>query len=197
MSDPDEDIWVRRHIPATLSRMIPRRSQSTCWSPGAEGTRRLPALQGHRGARAVAARQPTLVVPHEAAIEPLVVREGSGISTSLSLHHNLFVPASCRPDTLLARALEQKMSAHARSDLPPAVADLSVEGHRRRPVDAAHGDLARRVQRIGIPRQHPDRPARQRVMPRPRGSAARGKGPARNVLLQDALARHRGNAARI
>ena len=44
------------------------------------------------------------------AIEPLVVREARAFLTSLSLHHNLFVRGKLPADTLLARAVEQKMS---------------------------------------------------------------------------------------
>ena len=55
MKDREEDPWVRRHIPATLAR-IPCQASLQALLGGAGGSRRVPALQGAVGGRAVAAQ---------------------------------------------------------------------------------------------------------------------------------------------
>lgn len=106
MRDPDEDIWVRRHIPATLA-MI----------PGQKSVDVLAAILGEPDGflryKAVAALErlrrthDTLVFPAE-PIGQLAIVEARRYLAYLSLHHNLFhsrLPAN----SSLALALTQKM----------------------------------------------------------------------------------------
>ena len=107
MRDPNEDIWLRRHIPTTLASIVSQKSVDVL----------IPALQepdGFLRYKIIAAlerlrRADDRLVFDRAAIEPLVVRQARAFLASLSLHHNLFVRGKLPADTLLARALEQKM----------------------------------------------------------------------------------------
>jgi AAA family ATP:ADP antiporter len=107
MTDPEEDIWLRRHIPTTLAHIVSQKSVDVL----------VPALNepdGFLRYKVIAAlerlrRADDRLVFDRAAIEPLVIREARAFLTGLSLHHNLFVRGKLPADTLLARALEQKM----------------------------------------------------------------------------------------
>jgi AAA family ATP:ADP antiporter len=107
MREPDEDIWVRRHIPATLA-LIP--SQQTVDVLAAA----LEEPDGFLRYKAVAALErlrrthDELTFPKE-AVEKLAIGEGRSYFNYLSLHYTLFGRAAAPPDALLARALEQKM----------------------------------------------------------------------------------------
>src|SRR5690349_17979327 len=107
MLDPDEDIWVRRHIPATLA-MIP--GQKTVDLLAAA----LADPDGFLRYKAVSALErlrrgdESLVFPKE-AIEKLAIAEGRRYFDYLSLHHNVFGRQRLPQNSLLARALEQKM----------------------------------------------------------------------------------------
>ena len=88
LRDPDEDIWVRRHIPATLA-LIP--SQKTVDVL----TAALDEKDGFLRYKAVSALErlrrehATLTFPRP-AIERLALEEGRHYFNYLSLHHNLF-----------------------------------------------------------------------------------------------------------
>jgi HEAT repeat protein/CRP-like cAMP-binding protein len=107
LRDPEEDAWVRRHIPATLA-LIPGQKtvDALAGSLGeADGFLRYKAVsalerlrRGHEG----------LVFPKE-AVEKLAVAEGRAYLNYLSLHHNLFGGTRLPADSLLARALAEKM----------------------------------------------------------------------------------------
>jgi ATP/ADP translocase/HEAT repeat protein/CRP-like cAMP-binding protein len=108
MRDTNEDIWLRRHIPTTIARIVSQKSVDVL----------VPALQESDGFlryKVIAAlerlrRADDALVFDRAAIEPLVIREARAFLTSLSLHHNLFVRGQLPADTLLASALQQKMA---------------------------------------------------------------------------------------
>ena len=107
MRDAEEDIWVRRHIPATLA-MIP--GQKTVDVLAAT----LSDPDGFLRYKAVAALErlrradESLTFPRE-PIEALAVSEARHYFTYLSLHHNLFADGRLPKQSSLALALEQKM----------------------------------------------------------------------------------------
>jgi CRP-like cAMP-binding protein len=107
MRDPDEDIWVRRHIPATLA-LIPGQKSVDVLAGSLDDP------DGFLRYKAVAALErlrhghDTLTFPRE-GIEKLAVAEGRSYLNYLSLHHNLFGRKQLPADSLLARALAQKM----------------------------------------------------------------------------------------
>ena len=108
LRDQDEDLWIRRHLPATLA-LIP-----------SEATVRilLEALQDRDGFlrfKAVEAlarirrERPDLAIPR-APIEALVADETLRYANALTLHANLFIRGGFPRDALLARALEEKQA---------------------------------------------------------------------------------------
>lgn len=108
MRAPEEDIWVRRHIPATLA-LIP--SQKTVDVL----TAALGEPDGFLRYKVVTAldrlrrSQETLTFPQE-PIEKLAIAEGRAFFNALSLHWNLFGQDRLPADSLLAHALEEKMA---------------------------------------------------------------------------------------
>jgi CRP-like cAMP-binding protein/HEAT repeat protein len=106
LRDTDEDIWVRRHIPATLAR-IPAQSSMNALVAALEegdGFLRFKAIEAIERLRRV---RPQLAVPR-GPIEKLVLREGSKALTYLSLRYNLVEGGKQSPGELLARALSEK-----------------------------------------------------------------------------------------
>jgi ATP:ADP antiporter, AAA family len=107
MRDPGEDIWVRRHIPATLALIAGQKTVSvlgeTLSDP--DGFLRYKAVSALERLRR---NHEGLTFPQE-GIEKLALAEGRSYFNNLSLHHNLFGQKRLPADSLLARALEQKM----------------------------------------------------------------------------------------
>lgn len=106
MRDPDEDIWIRRHIPETLARIPSQKSVGALEAALAEpdGFLRfkvIAALERLRQGHAALAFRAE-------AVEAAALRDGQRFFTGLSLHDNLR-RGRCAADTLLVRALEQKM----------------------------------------------------------------------------------------
>ena len=119
MRDPDEHVWVRRHIPATLA-LIPTPAVDGRPARRARRPRRVPALQGRwrrsRGCGATGADLPLAREP----IEALVLKEVRRTSRYLTLRYNLARTPGPSRDSLLGAALDDKLAAHARPHLPPA-----------------------------------------------------------------------------
>ena len=107
LRDPEEDAWVRRHIPATLASIPSQRSVDVLGEA-------LKEPDGFLRYKAVSALERLrrgdhqLAFPQE-AIEKLALAEGRSYFTYLSLHHNLFGRQLLPRESLLALALEQKM----------------------------------------------------------------------------------------
>jgi len=107
MRDPDEDIWVRRHIPATLA-LIPGQKTvdalaATLQEP--DGFLRYKAVSALERLRRT--EQP-LTFPRE-AIEKLAIKESRNYFNYLSLYDNVFGKKRLPDGSLLALALQQKM----------------------------------------------------------------------------------------
>jgi HEAT repeat protein/CRP-like cAMP-binding protein len=107
LRDPEEDIWVRRHIPATLA-LIP--SQKTVDFLAAA----LAEKDGFLRYKVVSALErlrrehDSLTFPRE-HIEPLALDEARNYFNYLSLHYNLFGRNHLPGGSTLALALEQKI----------------------------------------------------------------------------------------
>ncbi len=107
MRDANEDIWLRRHIPTTISSIVSQKSVDVL----------IPALQepdGFLRYKIIASlerlrRADDTLVFDRTPVEPLAMRQARAFLNTVSLHHNLFVRGKLPSDTLLARALEQKM----------------------------------------------------------------------------------------
>jgi AAA family ATP:ADP antiporter len=108
MRDPEEDIWVRRHVPATLARIPCQATMDALVSALGEP-------DGFLRFKAVAAIErlrrdhPELTFPRE-PIEKLALGESLRSLTYLSLRYNLVERAKVPVDALLVKALDQKMS---------------------------------------------------------------------------------------
>ena len=104
--DPDENIWVRRHLPATIARIPCQKSMDALVAALAE-------QDGFLRYKVVAAIEklrrghPELAFPRE-PIEKLALREGWQYSNYLSLHYNLSVRARLPKGALLLLALEEE-----------------------------------------------------------------------------------------
>jgi CRP-like cAMP-binding protein/HEAT repeat protein len=106
MRDRDEDPWVRRHLPGTLSSIPCRQSVevlvATLNDP--DGFLRFKALAAldriHRAHPGLA--------PPAAAIERGLLAETTRAFSALTLRHNLFETGGLDPRCLLARALKEK-----------------------------------------------------------------------------------------
>jgi ATP:ADP antiporter, AAA family len=105
--DPDENIWVRRHIPGTLARITSPRSVDVLVTAlsDPDGFLRFKAIAGLERLRHADASLSMPRVP----IEAQAVREATAYYTYLSLHDNLFGRGGLARDSLLAQALDQKM----------------------------------------------------------------------------------------
>jgi CRP-like cAMP-binding protein/HEAT repeat protein len=105
LGDSDEDLWVRRHIPATLALIPSQKSVDVLTAALAErdGFLRFKVIAAlerlRRSDRAFALRREP--------IEDLALREGRRYLNYLSLRHNLRA-AGAPPDALLTMALDQK-----------------------------------------------------------------------------------------
>jgi ATP/ADP translocase/HEAT repeat protein/CRP-like cAMP-binding protein len=107
MRDPDEDLWVRRHIPATLAQIPAQKSVDVL----------IPALQEPDGflrfkVIAALARLRRMDVPltfPKEPLEPLTTAEGRQYFNYLSLYDNIFGPKRLPDDSLLAQALREKL----------------------------------------------------------------------------------------
>jgi AAA family ATP:ADP antiporter len=111
VADPDEDIWVRRHLPATIALIPGQKAVDILVS-------RLAEPDGFLRYKIVAAleklrrERPGLTFPRE-PIEARALKEGRRYFTYLSLHHNLFHRAGLARDSLLALALREKIERSA------------------------------------------------------------------------------------
>ena len=107
LCDPQEDVWVRRHIPATLARVPCQASMDVLIAGLSEpdGFLRYKVLVAIEKLRR---EHPDLTFRVE-PIEALALKEGRGYFNWLSLHYNLFVRAGLPIDSVLALTLEQKL----------------------------------------------------------------------------------------
>jgi len=108
MHDAEEDIWVRRHIPATLAQIPSQQSVDVL-------TAALTEQDGFLRYKVIAAldrlrrSDAPLTFPRE-AIEALALREGRRYFNYLSLSDNLSRGKAVEAGSLLAMALQQKMA---------------------------------------------------------------------------------------
>ncbi len=108
LGDQDEDIWVRRHIPATLARIPSQQTMDTlvtALTREPDGFLRFKLLTAidslHRA-------HPELTFDPK-PLEERVLGQATRYFTWLSLYHNLFDLAKLPADSLLAQALRGKM----------------------------------------------------------------------------------------
>lgn len=107
LRDQREHLWIRRHIPATLAQLGTQRSMDALVAA-------LDDPDGFLRYKAIAAIEkirrdhPAISCPR-AVLESQVVRESSRYYNGLTLQHNLLRHAPEADDSLLARALQDKL----------------------------------------------------------------------------------------
>ena len=107
LEGPEEDVWVRRHIPATLARIPCQASMDTLGAmlDTRDGFLRFKVVTAIEKLRR---EHPPLTYKKD-AIERLALAEGRAYFNRLGLHYNLFVRAKMPKDSVLARALDEKL----------------------------------------------------------------------------------------
>jgi AAA family ATP:ADP antiporter len=107
MRDPDEDAWIRRHIPATLAKIPSQKTVDVLVGALAEqdGFLRYKAVTALGRLR----RTDNALTFAREPIEALALREARRFFNYLSLHDNLCRVGKVDRDSLLALALTQKM----------------------------------------------------------------------------------------
>jgi AAA family ATP:ADP antiporter len=106
LRDPEEDIWVRRHIPATLALIPSQKSVDVLTAALAEpdGFLRFKVIAALERLRK---HDPAFTYTRE-PIEALALNEGRKYFNYLSLRQNLRTSGAPAADSLLAAALDQK-----------------------------------------------------------------------------------------
>ena len=108
LRDPGENIWVRRHLPATIARIPCQKSMDILVAALQERDRFLrfqviAALEKLR-------REQAELTFDQAPMQALAIKEGLRYFSYLSLHHNLFIRANLSREALLGRALDEKLT---------------------------------------------------------------------------------------
>jgi AAA family ATP:ADP antiporter len=108
LRDPGEDIWVRRHLPATIARIPAQKSVDVLIETlqDADGFLRFKAVESLEKLRR---DRPDLVFTR-APIEAFALKEGLRYYDYFTLHYNLFARAKLSTDVLLATVLKEKMA---------------------------------------------------------------------------------------
>ena len=107
LRDPQEDLWVRRHIPATIARIPCQRAMDILIDALEErdGFLRYKVMSGLEKMR----RDHPALTLQRGPIEALALKEGFTYFRCLMRHHDLFVRAAVSTEALLATALEEKI----------------------------------------------------------------------------------------
>ena len=108
VNDPEEDIWVRRHIPATLARIPCQQSMDILIDlvDVDDSFLRFKVLAAIEKLR----REQLSLTFKKDAIQNRVLKEGSKFFNRLGLHYNLFVSAKLPHHSVLAVALDEKLA---------------------------------------------------------------------------------------
>jgi ATP/ADP translocase/HEAT repeat protein/CRP-like cAMP-binding protein len=108
LRDADEDVWVRRHIPSTLAKIPSQRTMDVLVEAlgDRDGFLRFKVINALLKLKQ---SHPDLTLPTD-RVQPLLVQESNRYFSYLSLHYNLVHKDASAKDTLIARALHQKLS---------------------------------------------------------------------------------------
>ncbi len=184
LRDQDEDVWVRRHIPSTLARIPGQQTMDVLVDALNEkdGFLRYKVISAIGRMRL---DDPSLKVPAE-KVHELLGQESKRYFTYLSFRYNLVRADKAAENTLLARALHEKVERTVDRIYRLLGPDLSVEGHPRGALVARERRPAHQGERGRVPRQHAGLEPAQAHHAGARGVADRGEGQAREHDPQDA-----------
>lgn len=108
LGDEDEDIWVRRHVPATLARIPTQASMNALMSALTRERDRFLRFKVLAAIERMAREHGELTYDR-GALEKTALGEVTRLLRYTSLHHNLVVKGGQSPDALVAVALSEKM----------------------------------------------------------------------------------------
>lgn len=106
MQDRDEDVWVRRHVPATLGQ-LPFPSSVAALLAALEDSDGFLKFEAVSALERIRRAAPAIAIDAAAVTRHLNAEAGRAFS-ALTLHHNLFVAGGLDPNCLLARSLTEK-----------------------------------------------------------------------------------------
>ena len=107
LRDPDEDIWVRRHIPSTLAQIPSQKTMNVLVDALGEGDGFL-RFKVINALLRLKQSHPQFALPAE-RVQPLLVQESNRYFSYLSLHYNLVHKDPAAKESLIARALFEKL----------------------------------------------------------------------------------------
>ncbi len=106
LRDPDEDVWVRRHVPSTLA-LIPSQRSLDVLVSALENPDGFVRFKAGAGIERMRREHPELQLD-PAVVERQIGHETTRAFDALTLHHNLFVASGLDANALLSRALTEK-----------------------------------------------------------------------------------------
>src|SRR4029079_16333326 len=106
MGDPEEDIWIRRHVPSTLG-LIPTQRSLDVLAKALENSDGFIRFKAGAAIVRIRREQPTLQFD-KAIVERQLAQETARAFSALRLHHNLFSIGGLDAASLLALALNEK-----------------------------------------------------------------------------------------
>jgi AAA family ATP:ADP antiporter len=106
LSDPEEDIWVRRHVPGTLGLIPTQRSMDVLLS-ALENNDGFVRFKAGGAIERLQRTAPQLTVDR-VVIERQILQECTRAFGALTLHHNLFVSGGLDATSVLSQALTEK-----------------------------------------------------------------------------------------
>jgi ATP:ADP antiporter, AAA family len=106
MRDPDEDIWVRRHVPSTLG-LIPTQRSLDVLVTALEHDDGFLRFKAGAAIERIRRDHPEFAIDQQ-VVERQILQESTRAFDALTLHHNLFVSNNLDGPALLGRALTEK-----------------------------------------------------------------------------------------
>jgi AAA family ATP:ADP antiporter len=106
LRDPEEDVWVRRHVPSTLA-LIPSQKALDVLVGALENPDGFVRFKAGAGIERLRRDRPDLTLDG-AVVERQIAQETTRAFGALTLHHNLFVTSGLDAQALLSRALLEK-----------------------------------------------------------------------------------------
>jgi ATP:ADP antiporter, AAA family len=106
MRDQEEDVWIRRHVPSTLA-LLPFPASVEALTSALDSSDGFLRYKATLALDRLRRDDPSLPID-AATIKKHIAGEASRAFNALTLHYNLFVAGGVDPDSLLARALNEK-----------------------------------------------------------------------------------------
>ena len=187
LRDPEEDIWVRRHIPGTLAQIPSQKTVDVLLGALEErdGFIRYKVVSALERLRR---ENPELTLPAE-PIEKAAIQEARRyLQRSCRCTTTCSVSQKLPADSLLSQALLEQMTRLRNRIFKLLTLALLARRHRCRAIHAGSRRRPRQVERVGVSRQHPLDAVAQAGPPCPRGHAARRARAPRQRPAQDPAA---------